>query len=47
MGLQIFLIVFFIVLNGIFAASEIALVSANRREIQEDADAGGKKAKKS
>ncbi|OED59562.1 hemolysin family protein [Acholeplasma laidlawii] len=46
MGLQIFLIVFFIVLNGIFAASEIALVSANRREIQEDADAGGKKAKK-
>lgn len=46
MGLQIFLIVFFIVLNGIFAASEIALVSANRREIQEDADADGKKAKK-
>ncbi|WIF89160.1 hemolysin family protein [Acholeplasma laidlawii] len=46
MGLQIFLIVFFIVLNGIFAASEIALVSANRREMQEDADADGKKAKK-
>lgn len=46
MGLQVFLIVFFIILNGIFAASEIALVSANKREIQEDADSSGKKAKK-
>jgi len=43
MEIQIFLIVFFIVLNGVFAASEIALVSANKREIQEDVDRGGKK----
>lgn len=43
MEIQIFLIVFFIVLNGVFAASEIALVSANKREIQEDVDKGGKR----
>lgn len=46
MEIQIFLIVFFIVLNGVFAASEIALVSANKREIQEDVDKGGKKSLK-
>ncbi|MFA7417774.1 MAG: hemolysin family protein [Acholeplasma sp.] len=46
MGLQIFLIVFFIVLNGVFAASEIALVSASKREIQEDAESGSKVSKK-
>lgn len=46
MGLQIFLIAFFIVLNGIFAASEIALVSASKRELEEDTLLGGKKAKK-
>ncbi|WP_025724805.1 hemolysin family protein [Acholeplasma granularum] len=46
MGIQIFLIIFLIVLNGIFAASEIALVSANRREVQEDAESSGKKGKK-
>ena len=46
MGLQIFLIAFFIVLNGIFAASEIALVSASKRELEEDKLLGGKKAKK-
>src|SRR5690554_1797291 len=46
MGFQVFLIVFFIILNGIFAASEIALVSANKREIQEDAESEGKRSKK-
>src|SRR5690554_5336674 len=46
MVFQTFLIVFFIILNGVFAASEIALVSANKREIQEDADSNGKKSKK-
>ena len=46
MEIQLFLIVFFIVLNGVFAASEIALVSANKREIQEDVDRGGKKGHK-
>src|SRR5690606_32147923 len=44
--LQIVLIFVFIILNGIFAASEIALVSANEEIVRADADAGKKKAKK-
>ncbi len=44
--LQIVLIFVFIILNGIFAASEIALVSANEDRVRADADAGNKKAKK-
>ncbi len=44
--LQIVLIFVFIILNGIFAASEIALVSANEDKVRADADAGKKKAKK-
>lgn len=46
MVVQILLILFVIVLNGIFASSEIALVSANRNKVEADTELGNKKAKK-
>lgn len=46
MGIQIFLIVLVIVLNGIFASSEMAIVSANRKKVEADAEEGNKRAKK-
>lgn len=46
MVVQILLILFVIVLNGIFASSEIALVSANRNRVEADTELGNKKAKK-
>lgn len=46
MEIQILLIFVFIFLNGIFAASEIALVSASRREIESDILSGTKHSKK-
>lgn len=44
--LQIVLIFVFIILNGIFAASETALLSANENKVLADAEVGKKKAKK-
>ncbi|HLT00023.1 MAG TPA: hemolysin family protein [Acholeplasma sp.] len=46
MLVSILLIFVFIGLNGIFAASEIALVSANRKKVEADVELGKKKAKK-
>ncbi len=46
MGIQVLLIFVFIILNGVFAASEIALVSANRKRVEADAESGNKKSKK-
>lgn len=43
---NILLIFVFILLNGIFAASEVALISVSETRIQADVDAGKKKAKK-
>lgn len=46
MLIQIILIFVFIALNGIFAASEIALVSANRKRVEADSESSKKRAKK-
>ncbi|MBN3490357.1 HlyC/CorC family transporter [Acholeplasma equirhinis] len=46
MLVQVILIFVFIGLNGIFAASEIALVSANRKKVEADVESGKKIAKK-
>lgn len=49
MEIQILLIFVFIFLNGVFAASEIAIVASSRRELEQDAEKTGKislKAKK-
>ncbi|VEU82354.1 hemolysin family protein [Acholeplasma hippikon] len=43
---NILLIVLVIVLNGIFASSEMAIVSANRKRVELDAEEGNKRAKK-
>jgi putative hemolysin len=44
-GLQIAIIVILILANGFFAASEIAIVSARRNRLQQQADAGKRAAK--
>ncbi|WP_422122058.1 hemolysin family protein [Planococcus sp. X10-3] len=45
MGLELGILIFLILLNALFAASEIALISLNDRKINKMADAGHKKAK--
>src|SRR5204863_8829179 len=45
LGLQIALIFILMIANGFFAASEIAIVSARRSRLQQEADAGKKAAR--
>ncbi|MBQ1268277.1 MAG: DUF21 domain-containing protein, partial [Muribaculaceae bacterium] len=42
---EIFIIIGLILLNGVFAMAEIALVSARKSSLQEDAKRGNKAAK--
>ena len=43
---EIFIILLLILLNGFFAMSEIALISARKSNLQTDADKGNKNAKR-
>lgn len=43
---QIFLIILLILLNGIFAASEVSLISLNQTKLENDVNEGKKRAKK-
>ena len=42
---EIFIILFLILLNGIFSMSEMAVVSARKSNLQAEADKGSKRAK--